>query len=98
MIDFSRVEQQALARYTQDAGNHVVGRGPPGGDTGDPLKILFVADVYGRPGRRAVEERLPGLREELGIDFCVVNGENAADGARDHPEDRRRSCSRPAPT
>jgi len=36
--------------------------------------------VNGRPGRRAVEERLPGLREELDVDFCVVNGENAADG------------------
>jgi len=33
------------------------------------------------PGRRAVEERLPSLREELEVDFCVVNGENAADGA-----------------
>ncbi|HET7854880.1 MAG TPA: TIGR00282 family metallophosphoesterase [Gaiellaceae bacterium] len=44
------------------------------------MKLLFVADVVGRPGRAAVEERLPGLREELGIDFCVVNGENAADG------------------
>jgi metallophosphoesterase (TIGR00282 family) len=32
------------------------------------------------PGRRALEERLPGLREELGADFCAVNGENAADG------------------
>jgi 2',3'-cyclic-nucleotide 2'-phosphodiesterase len=29
---------------------------------------------------RAVERLLPGLREELGADFCVVNGENAADG------------------
>jgi len=27
-----------------------------------------------------VEERLPGLRDELRIDFCIVNGENAADG------------------
>jgi metallophosphoesterase (TIGR00282 family) len=36
--------------------------------------------VFGAPGRRAVEERLGGLREELGADFCVVNGENAADG------------------
>jgi metallophosphoesterase (TIGR00282 family) len=45
------------------------------------MKILFVADVFGVPGRRAVEERLPGLREELAVDFCVVNGENAADGA-----------------
>ncbi len=33
------------------------------------------------PGRRVVEQRLTGLREELGIGFCVVNGENAADGA-----------------
>jgi len=44
------------------------------------LKLLFVGDVFGSPGRRAVETRLPGLREELGVDFCIVNGENAADG------------------
>src|SRR5581483_5228913 len=44
------------------------------------LRILFVADVFGAPGRRAVESRLPGLREELAVDFCVVNGENAAAG------------------
>jgi 2',3'-cyclic-nucleotide 2'-phosphodiesterase len=36
--------------------------------------------VFGAPGRRAVESCLPALRSELGIDFCVVNGENAADG------------------
>ncbi len=36
--------------------------------------------MFGAPGRRAVEGRLPSLREELGVDFCVVNGENAADG------------------
>ena len=44
------------------------------------MRILFLADVFGSAGRRAVEERLPGLREELGAGFCVVNGENAADG------------------
>lgn len=44
------------------------------------MRILFVGDVFGSPGRRAVESRLPGLREELGVDFCIVNGENAADG------------------
>ena len=44
------------------------------------MKILFVADVFGPAGSGAVRDRLPGLREELGIDFCVVNGENAADG------------------
>jgi 2',3'-cyclic-nucleotide 2'-phosphodiesterase len=44
------------------------------------MRILFVADVNGRPGRRAVEELLPGLRETLDLDFVVANGENAADG------------------
>jgi metallophosphoesterase (TIGR00282 family) len=44
------------------------------------LKILFVADVFGAPGRRAVETRLPSLRAELSADFCIVNGENAAAG------------------
>jgi metallophosphoesterase (TIGR00282 family) len=36
--------------------------------------------VFGAPGRRALEERLPSLREERDVDVCVVNGENAADG------------------
>ena len=36
--------------------------------------------MNGRPGTRAVEERLPALRDELGLDFVVANGENAADG------------------
>ena len=44
------------------------------------MKILFVGDVFGAPGRRAIESRLAGLREELGVDYCIVNGENAADG------------------
>jgi metallophosphoesterase (TIGR00282 family) len=44
------------------------------------MRILFVADVFGAPGRRAVETRLPSLRTELHADFCIVNGENAAAG------------------
>jgi metallophosphoesterase (TIGR00282 family) len=36
--------------------------------------------VFGAPGRRALETRLPSLREEIAVDFCIVNGENAADG------------------
>ncbi|MGH2932391.1 MAG: TIGR00282 family metallophosphoesterase [Gaiellaceae bacterium] len=44
------------------------------------MKLLFVADVNGRPGIEAVETLLQPLRQERGIDFCVVNGENAADG------------------
>ena len=37
--------------------------------------------MFGVAGRRAVEERLRGLRDELGADICIVNGENVADGA-----------------
>jgi 2',3'-cyclic-nucleotide 2'-phosphodiesterase len=44
------------------------------------MRILFVADVFGAPGRRAVESRLPTLRAEIGADFVIVNGENAAAG------------------
>jgi 2',3'-cyclic-nucleotide 2'-phosphodiesterase len=36
--------------------------------------------VFGAPGRRAVESHLHDLRTELDVDFCIVNGENAADG------------------
>src|SRR2546430_5730639 len=39
------------------------------------------SDLFGAPGRAAVEERLPGLKEELGAGFCIVNAENVADGA-----------------
>jgi hypothetical protein len=44
------------------------------------LRILFIADVVGAPGRRALSERLQAIRSENEIDACVVNGENAADG------------------
>jgi metallophosphoesterase (TIGR00282 family) len=42
--------------------------------------ILFIGDVVGRAGRRALRELLPGLREEFAPDFVVANGENAAGG------------------
>jgi metallophosphoesterase (TIGR00282 family) len=44
------------------------------------VRILFVADVVGAPGRGALEARLPAIRAELEVDVCVANGENAADG------------------
>ena len=45
------------------------------------MRILFVGDVVGRPGRDAVAALLPGLRSELHVDLAIVNGENAAGGA-----------------
>jgi 2',3'-cyclic-nucleotide 2'-phosphodiesterase len=44
------------------------------------MRILFVGDVVGRSGRRAVLERLPGLVAKWRLDFVIVNGENAAGG------------------
>lgn len=44
------------------------------------MNILFVGDIVGRPGRRALAHWLPRLTEEFGLDLVVVNGENAAGG------------------
>ncbi len=44
------------------------------------MRILFLGDVVGKSGREGVVERLPGLRQDLALDFVVVNGENAAHG------------------
>jgi len=44
------------------------------------MRLLFLGDVFGEPGRKAVIEWLPRLKERHAIDFIVVNGENAAGG------------------
>jgi metallophosphoesterase (TIGR00282 family) len=44
------------------------------------VRLLFVSDVVGGIGRRALASLLPGLREQHRPDFVVVNGENAAGG------------------
>ena len=45
------------------------------------LKLLFIGDIVGRPGRDILALKLPRLRTELGLDFVIANGENAAAGA-----------------
>ncbi len=44
------------------------------------MKVLFVGDVFGKPGRRAVRECMDGVVREHDVDFIVVNAENAAGG------------------
>jgi metallophosphoesterase (TIGR00282 family) len=44
------------------------------------MKILFIGDIVGKPGRRAIRELLPSLIEERRIDFVIANCENAAAG------------------
>ncbi len=53
------------------------------------MKLLFLGDVMGRSGRTAVAERLAKLRADWGLDFVVVNGENASSGAGLTPEHAR---------
>ncbi len=45
------------------------------------LKLLFIGDIVGRPGRDILAEKLPRVRTEHGLDFVIANGENAAAGA-----------------
>ena len=44
------------------------------------MRILMVGDVYGRPGRRLLQDHLRRIRGERAVDFTVANVENAADG------------------
>ena len=44
------------------------------------MNVLYIGDVVGKSGRKAVHDHLPRLRDELALDFVVVNGENAAHG------------------
>ena len=44
------------------------------------MRLLFVADVVGKPGRAGLARAMPGLRERHEPDLCVVNGENSAGG------------------
>jgi metallophosphoesterase (TIGR00282 family) len=44
------------------------------------IRILFLGDIVGEPGRKAVIEQLPLLKQREELDFIIVNGENAAGG------------------
>jgi metallophosphoesterase (TIGR00282 family) len=44
------------------------------------VRVLFIGDVVGKPGRTALEALLPSLRDEFEVDVVVANGENAAAG------------------
>ena len=44
------------------------------------MLILAIGDVIGNPGRRTIQELLPGLRQQYGLDLVMANAENAAGG------------------
>lgn len=45
------------------------------------VKLLFIGDIVGEPGRRAVKELIPKLRRRHGLNLVIANGENAAGGS-----------------
>ena len=44
------------------------------------MLVLAIGDIVGRPGRQAIHELLPGLRQQHGLNLVIANGENAAGG------------------
>jgi hypothetical protein len=45
------------------------------------VNLLFIGDIVGQPGRRAVKDLLPGLRRQHQLDVVIANGENSAGGS-----------------
>ena len=44
------------------------------------MRFMIVGDVFSKLGRASLEENLPRLRQQYGIDFVIVNGENTSHG------------------
>jgi calcineurin-like phosphoesterase len=57
------------------------------------VKILFIGDIVGSPGRKIVHDRLADILSQRGVDLCIANGENSASGVRDHASAGRRKYS-----
>lgn len=50
------------------------------------MKVLFLGDVFGKPGRQAVQRAVPRLISRLGVDLVVANAENSAGGSGVTPD------------
>jgi metallophosphoesterase (TIGR00282 family) len=44
------------------------------------MRIFFIGDVFGKPGRRVLQDKAGAVIQEQGVDYCVANVENAAGG------------------
>ena len=45
------------------------------------MRILFIGDIVGEPGRRAVGIIVPRIKKRSGVEFVIANGENSAGGS-----------------
>jgi len=57
------------------------------------LRVLMIGDVVGRPGRRAVQHFLPGLRHDYELGLVIANGENIAGGIGITPDTAKELCN-----
>jgi metallophosphoesterase (TIGR00282 family) len=57
------------------------------------LRVLMIGDVVGRPGRRAVQHFLPGLRHDYELGLVIANGENTAGGIGITPDTAKELCN-----
>lgn len=53
------------------------------------MLILAIGDIVGKPGRKAISQLLPGLRQQYGLNLVIANGENAAGGIGLTPDTAR---------
>lgn len=51
------------------------------------MRVLFIGDVYGPPGRKYLKEQLPKLKKEYKPNIVIVNAENSSNNGRGIPED-----------
>lgn len=54
------------------------------------MKILYIGDIFGKPGRKTVEGLLPVLKDEFELDLVIANGENLAGGLGMTPDTANR--------
>lgn len=45
------------------------------------MKVLFIGDIVGNPGRKAAKEIITAIKKEMPFDYCIANGENSAGGS-----------------
>lgn len=74
-----KLDRQRAARICGAPKNTFLVSAPP--CYGGAVLILFIGDIVGQPGRRAVKELLPRLRRELRPQLVIANGENMAGGS-----------------
>lgn len=79
-------QSRDLFVFSTFTGNWIVPPSVSGEDWQNAVNILFIGDIVGAPGRRAVKQLVPGLRARHDVSVVIANGENAAGGSGITPE------------